>query len=82
VGLPIDPNLADAATLETLPGIGPSRALAIVEARGRQPFRRIEDLERVPGIGPRTLAGMATWIGIAEAEPASEPPLARPAASR
>jgi competence protein ComEA len=63
VGLPIDPNQADAATLETLPGIGPARALAIVEAR---PFRRIEDLDRVPGIGPRTLAGMAAAIAIGE----------------
>ena len=65
LGLPIDPNLADAATLETLPGVGPARALAILEARRRQPFRRVEDLERVPGIGPRTVAGMAGSLGIA-----------------
>lgn len=66
VGLPIDPNRADAATLEALPGIGPARALAIVAARERSPFRRIEDLARVPGIGPHTLADLAGWIGIGE----------------
>ena len=66
VGLPIDPNLADAATLETLPGIGPARALAIVAARERRPFDRVEDLTRVPGIGPRTLAGLAGRIGLGE----------------
>jgi len=78
VGLPIDPNRADAATLESLPGVGPARALAILEARGRRPFRCVEDLERVPGIGPRTLAGMAGLLGIgeppgADAEPALGP---------
>jgi competence protein ComEA len=66
VGLPIDPNRADAATLETLPGIGPTRALAILATRERGPFRRVEELTRVPGIGPRTLAGLAGWIGIGE----------------
>jgi competence ComEA-like helix-hairpin-helix protein len=71
VGLPIDPNRADAATLEALPGIGPARALAIVAARERGPFRRVEDLSRVPGIGPHTLAGLAGWIGF------GEPPEAR-----
>ncbi len=71
VGLPIDPNLADAATLETLPGIGPARALAIVAARARGRFQRVADLARVPGIGPRTLAGMAGMIGV-EAAPGDQ----------
>jgi competence protein ComEA len=71
VGLPIDPNRADAATLETLPGVGPARALAIFEARRERPFQRVEDLERVPGIGPRILAGLAGRIEVTEA-PASQ----------
>ncbi len=53
-GLGLDPNAADAATLETLPGIGPARARAIVEARREGPYCRPRDLERVPGIGPIT----------------------------
>jgi hypothetical protein len=63
VGLAIDPNRADAATLATLPGIGPGRAAAIVEARRQGRFGRLEDLDRVPGIGPRTLAGLAGLVG-------------------
>jgi hypothetical protein len=73
VGLPIDPNVADAATLETLPGIGPARAQAIVAERARGRFRSEAELTRVPGIGPRTLAGIAAWIEVAE--PAGAGPL-------
>ncbi len=54
-GLSLDPNRASPAALETLPGIGPSRAAAIVESRIEAPFCRLADLDRVRGIGPRTL---------------------------
>ena len=83
VGLPIDPNRADAATLESLPGIGPARAQAILTARRRHPFGGLNDLERVPGIGPRTLAGLAGWIAIGEPPSrAGGPALARPTRTR
>lgn len=46
-------NTATQRELETLPGIGPARARAILEDRRlRGPYRRPEDLLRVPGIGP------------------------------
>jgi competence protein ComEA len=45
----VDINTADLATLESLPGVGPQTARAIVAAR---PFNSIDDLERVDGIGP------------------------------
>jgi competence protein ComEA len=48
-------NLADAATLESLPGIGPSlaqRILAYRQANGR--FAQIEEIMEVSGIGPAT----------------------------
>ncbi len=49
-------NGASAEELAQLPGIGPVRAEAIVaDRRRRGPFRRIEDLERVPGIGSATV---------------------------
>lgn len=52
----IDINLADAATLELLPGIGPTKAQRIIEWRERNgQFRRVEDLLEVNGIGPTTL---------------------------
>ncbi len=45
-------NTATAADLEQLPGIGPAKALAIVEDRRRNGrYRTIEDLSRVRGIG-------------------------------
>ncbi len=48
----VDINLADAGQLETLPGIGPSLAAAIIAYRtGNGPFARVEDLTNVPGIG-------------------------------
>jgi len=61
--LPIDPNVADAGTLELLPGIGAARAAALVLAREERPFRSIDDLARVSGIGPRRRALLAPWIG-------------------
>ena len=56
-GATIDINQADESRLESLPGIGPSLAAAIVEHRERQgPFRSVEDLLDVAGIGPAKLA--------------------------
>jgi competence protein ComEA len=56
-------NTATAADLAGLPGIGPARATAIVESRRQDgPFRRIEDLQRVPGIGPKTVARLRNLV--------------------
>lgn len=55
-GAPLDINAADAAALDTLPGVGPSTAQKIVadrEANG--PFASVADLGRVSGIGPKKL---------------------------
>jgi competence protein ComEA len=53
----VDVNRAGAAELQTLPGIGPSRAanlLAYREVHG--PFATLESLAGVPGIGPGIVA--------------------------
>lgn len=49
----IDINTASAVELTLLPGIGPRLADRIVEDRERNgPFRSLDDLQRVRGIGP------------------------------
>lgn len=55
-------NRADQATLETLPGIGPATALAIIRYREKTPFTKPEDLMNVPGIGERTFENLKDKI--------------------
>lgn len=62
---PIDLNTADVAMLETLPGVGPSIAAAIVrhrETEGR--FERVDDLLDVAGIGPSRLAQLEGLVTV------------------
>ena len=52
----VDPNTADWPELIQLPGIGPTLGRRIVDSRETDgPFRDHEDLQRVRGIGPKTL---------------------------
>ena len=50
----VDVNSADIAELDSLPGVGPSIAKRIIEYREENgPFKRIEDLMNVQGIGEK-----------------------------
>lgn len=68
-------NTADAATLDRLlDGVGPSKALAIVEYRkANGAFRSPADLAKVKGIGPATVQRNAARIsvGVSKAMPAA-----------
>ncbi len=56
LGLPLDLNSASATDLDALPGIGPALAGRIVEYRQKHgPFKKIDDLIQVSGIGPKLL---------------------------
>ena len=71
----VDVNTADIALLDTLPGIGPAKAQAIVDFRTQNgPFASPEALVQVPGIGPATLANIRLLVVCGgDGEPAAEP---------
>ena len=58
----VDLNRADVRELSLLPGIGPVLARRIVRHRDRHgPFRQLDDLADVSGIGPKRLDELAQW---------------------
>ncbi|HUP00041.1 MAG TPA: helix-hairpin-helix domain-containing protein [Gemmatimonadota bacterium] len=60
---PLDPNAADRAEWDRLPGIGPRIAETIVEHRSRHgPFAGPADLLAVRGIGPVRLDRISPWL--------------------
>ncbi len=64
-GAPVDLNRATLAELDTLPGVGPATATAIIAWRdehGR--FRRVDDLLEVPGIGPARLERLRPLVRV------------------
>ena len=60
----ININEAGVDVLVELPGIGPSRAQAIVAERQKRRFRRVEDIMRVPGIGRKTFSRIRPSIRV------------------
>ena len=65
-GRPIDLNTAPRILLEAIPGIGPVRAQAILDARGVRPFEALEDLEEISGIGPATRRRISNWVFVSD----------------
>jgi competence ComEA-like helix-hairpin-helix protein len=63
-------NTADAERLQALPGIGPALAEGVVAYRQEHgPFQTVEDLLRVPGIGPKRWERMRHAIRVTAEEP-------------
>lgn len=55
----VNVNTASEKELQTLSGIGPSKARAIVDYRTKNgEFKKVKDLNKVPGIGPVLLGKM------------------------
>lgn len=60
---PVDVNTATTDRLQTLPGVGPAIAAAIVAWRDDHgPFRSVDGLEAVPGIGPAKLEALRDHV--------------------
>ena len=65
----VDVNTATVGQLETLPGVGPAMAKAIMEAR---PYNKFDDLGRVKGLGEAKLAALRGRVSFAKAPTATE----------
>jgi competence protein ComEA len=60
----VDLNAATEAELVALPGVGPAKAKAIVDYRQTTPFRSVEDLMNVRGIGESTFENLKDKITV------------------
>lgn len=68
--LRIDINTAAAPTLTLLPRIGPALAKRIVSDReANGPFGSVADLDRVPGMGPKTIERLKGYATCGAASP-------------
>lgn len=71
----IDINSVGWIEFAQLEGIGRTRAEQIVADRKQNgPFRSLDDLERVRGIGPKTLAKLKPWLAIRHPDPIARAP--------
>ena len=63
----LNPNVASASELAELPSLGPAKARAIVEYRqsragSENAFKNADDLEKVKGIGSKTVEKIKPWL--------------------
>ena len=68
----INPNNASQVVLALLPGIGTTRANAIISYRknftgqgqgpNNRPFEKPQDLQKIHGIGPKTVQQISPWL--------------------
>jgi competence protein ComEA len=64
-GALVNINTADEATLETLNGVGPVLAAAIMQYRTEHgPFASVDQLDEVSGIGPATLEDLRSQVTV------------------
>jgi len=57
-------NTANAEQLTEIPGIGPAKARAIIEHRTAAPFKSVEDVKLVKGIGDKLFAKISPSLTV------------------
>jgi competence protein ComEA len=62
----IDINRASAEELQRLPRIGPAMSSRIIAAREHKPFKTVDDLRHVSGIGAKTLEQLRPFVTVGE----------------
>jgi competence protein ComEA len=59
----VDINHATAVELQTIPGVGPSKAQKIIDyIQQKGPFTSIEQLDNVNGFGPKTVENIRPYV--------------------
>lgn len=61
---PVDVNSASIEQLTKIPGIGNSKAQAIIDYRTTKPFATAEELTKVKGIGEKLFAKISPFVTV------------------
>ena len=61
----INLNTTPAEVLSLLPGVGPAKAAAILIYRKRRPFRTVDELVRIKGIGRKMVRRLRVHLAVA-----------------
>jgi len=75
----LDPNHASASDLSALPNLGPAMARRIIKDReqfqknhpNEPAYKKLEDLQRIKGIGPATLENLKPYLKFPSTQPSS-----------
>ena len=64
---PVDLNTSSRTHLETVTGIGPGKAQAIIEYRTQHgPFKSVDELEHVSGFGKKTIEKIRSKLTVSQ----------------
>lgn len=70
----VDLNTATLSELESVKGLGPSKAKAIVAYRDKNgPFKSIDDLDKVKGFGKASIKRLEGELTVEASKPAGKP---------
>ncbi|BCM25346.1 ComEA family DNA-binding protein [Methyloradius palustris] len=58
-------NTATKSELESIKGVGPSKADAIIAYRAKTPFKTVDDLDKVKGFGKKSIDKIRAEVTVA-----------------